>query len=368
MASVIQLLYQSIRRFNMMRKYLSVFLFCCFLLFCASPVLAEDFALKAGNIFLYGEIHSDSSCLEKELEAWSEYYGYGMRDLFIEFPSYTAACLNRWMHQDTDELLDMVFTDLQGTNDDSPQNRNFYRSIKSAFPETVFHGTDVGHQFDTTGARYLSLLESEGKQDTPEYRLVSLTVEQGQKYYDIGRTDKTAAVVYREYCMVDNFLRTWEELGRRDIMGIYGSAHTDPFSLDLSASIPCMAAQLKGRLQDAVHSKDLTKKDIIRTDTVSINGKEYQASYFGSQDISSWAQGYLKRDFWRVENAYDDMKDAPRTGNWLPAGNYNMTINTGEIYIVEYTKADGTPERLYYLCDGTLYNGVLNTFGIAVNE
>ena len=62
------------------------------------------------------------------------------------------------------------------------------------------------------------------------------------------------------------------------------------------------------------------------------------------------------------------MKDAPRTGNWLPAGNYNMTINTGEIYIVEYTKADGTPERLYYLCDGTLYNGVLNTFGIAVNE
>lgn len=353
----------------MMRKVFTVFLAACFLFLCAYPGFAEDTALKSGTIFLCGEAHSDSACLEKELEAWSECYENGMRDLFIEFPSYTAAYLNRWMQEDTDELLDMIFTDFRGTNNDSPQSRDFYRSIKSAFPDTVFHGTDVGHQFDTTGARYLSLLESEGKQDTPEYRLAALTVEQGRKYYDIGRTDETTAWVYREYCMVDNFLRAWEELGRRDIMGIYGSAHTDPGSLDISGSIPCMAAQLTGRLQDAVRCKDLTKNDLISADTVTINGKEYQASYFGSQDISSWAQGYLKRDFWRVEKAYDDLKDAPRTGNWLPAGNYNMVVNPGEIYIVEYTQTDGTLERLYYLCDGTLYSdGVYNTFNITVSE
>lgn len=352
----------------MMRKVLSFFLVSCFLFLCSCPALAEDAGLKSGNIFLYGEKHSDSACLEKELEAWSECYKNGMRDLFVELPSYTAAFLNRWMQEDTDELLDAVFTDMKGSNDDSPQTREFYRSIKTAYPETIFHGTDVGHQFDTTGARYLSLLTSEGKQDTPEYRLAALTIEQGQKYYDIRITDETVSDIYREYCMVDNFLRAWEDLDRRDIMGIYGSAHTDPSSLDMSGSIPCMAAQLKGRLQNAVYSTDLTKNDVISTDTVTVNGKEYQISYFGSEDISSWAQGYLKRDFWRVENAYDDLKDSPRTGNWLPAGNYNMVINPGEIYIVEYTQTDGTLERLYYLCDGTLYNGVYNTFNITVSE
>ena len=352
-----------------MKKNLFSFLSAAVIVFCfVFPVFAEKYGPPSGNIYLYGENHSDPVCLDKELEAWASHYITGMRDLFIELPCYTAEYLNRWMHEDTDELLDTVFTDLRGTNNDSPQARDFYRSIKSDFPETVFHGTDVGHQYNTTGARYLSLLESESKQDTPEYRLTSLAIEQGKQYYDIGRTDETAAYVFREYCMVDNFLRAWEELNRRDIMGIYGSAHTNPSSLDLSGSVPCMAAQLKGRLQDTVNSKDLTKNDVIRTDTVKINGKEYQASYFGKQDISSWAQDYLNRSFWRVENAYDDLKDAPRNDTWLPAGNYSMIINPDEIYIVEYIRADGTPERLYYLCDGTMYNGVLNTFGITVSE
>ena len=99
----------------MMRKVFTVFLAACFLFLCAYPGFAEDTALKSGTIFLCGEAHSDSACLEKELEAWSECYENGMRDLFIEFPSYTAAYLNRWMQEDTDELLDMIFTDFRGT-------------------------------------------------------------------------------------------------------------------------------------------------------------------------------------------------------------------------------------------------------------
>ena len=55
----------------MMRKVFTVFLAACFLFLCAYPGFAEDTALKSGTIFLCGEAHSDSACLEKELEALS---------------------------------------------------------------------------------------------------------------------------------------------------------------------------------------------------------------------------------------------------------------------------------------------------------
>jgi len=51
-----------------------------------------------GQIWLYGENHSDPKCLKKELEIWGTFYAEGMRDLFIEMPFYTAELLNEWMH------------------------------------------------------------------------------------------------------------------------------------------------------------------------------------------------------------------------------------------------------------------------------
>ena len=47
-----------------------------------------------GQIWLYGKNHSDPKCLKKELEIWDTFYAEGMRDLFIEFPFYTAELLN----------------------------------------------------------------------------------------------------------------------------------------------------------------------------------------------------------------------------------------------------------------------------------
>ncbi len=106
-----------------------------------------------GKIFLYGERHADETFLEEEFALWSNFYHEeGMRHLFIESPYYTAEFLNLWMDADSDEILDQLFADWKGTSMGSDLVRSFYKRIKEECPETVFHGTDVGHQYDTTGA------------------------------------------------------------------------------------------------------------------------------------------------------------------------------------------------------------------------
>jgi len=351
-----------------MRKTLSVLLIVSMVVLCCmAPAYTET--AGSGNVFLYGESHADPSCLEKELAAWADCYAGGIRDLFVELPFYSAEYLNLWMHSDTDELLEFFYNAMEGTQSHAPCVLDFYRKIKASFPDTVFHGTDVGHQFNTLGTAYLALLESEGRKDSDQYRLTEETIEQGRTFYTMRAESSNSAFVYREKQMVDNFLRAYDALGQKDVMGIYGSAHTNLFSLDSTGSVPCMGAQLKNHFGNHIHSTDLTKSSVIRSDTVTLNGKQYEASYFGSDDISSWAPDFLKRDFWRVEGAYEDLKNAPVTGDCLPAGNYIMEIKASQVFIVEYTKKDGSHLRLYYIADGsTTSAGVLNTYGIVVSE
>lgn len=97
-----------------------------------------------GEIYLYGEEHSKQSILDKELSIWGEYYEKGMRDLFVEFPYTDAQFLNLWMQADDDELLDLQFKDWGGTEGGTEVMKNFLKQIKEQYPETVFHGTDVG--------------------------------------------------------------------------------------------------------------------------------------------------------------------------------------------------------------------------------
>ena len=113
-----------------------------------------------GEIYLYGEEHSKQSILDKELSIWGEYYEKGMRDLFVEFPYTDAQFLNLWMQADDDELLDLQFKDWEGTEGGTEVEKNFLKQIKEQYPETVFHGTDVGHTWESTGPRYLAYLEA----------------------------------------------------------------------------------------------------------------------------------------------------------------------------------------------------------------
>jgi hypothetical protein len=325
--------------------------------------LASEPALSSqpsGQIYLYGEQHGVEKILDKELELWGECYGNkNMHHLFVELPYYTAEFLNIWMKSDNDGILDEIYAEWIGTASHAPCVKEFYKKIKSLYPETVFHGTDVGHQYDTTGERFLSYLEKSGMKSTEQYRLGQEAIEQGKFYY--ANSDD----VYRENKMAENFVREFDLLSGESVMGIYGGAHTGLDDLDYTTnSVPCMANQLKENYGNNIFSEDLSwlAKDIdaVRVDTISVNGKRYDASYFGKQDLNGF-QNYAYREFWRLENAYNDFKDKPKTGDVLPDNNYPMLIEKGQVFVIDYAKKDGSVIRKYYRFDGYVWNGMPST-------
>lgn len=98
-------------------------------------------------------------------------------------------------------------------------------------------------------------------------------------------------------------------------------------------------------------------QEAMKKDKITINGKEYEASYFGESDMSSWSKEFWKRKYWRLENAYDDFKDMPTNTHVLPYNNYPpINIEIGQVFVIDYYKPDGTVERRYYIADGTVWN------------
>jgi hypothetical protein len=319
---------------------------------------------STGQAYLYGEAHAVDKIMNKELELWYDYYhNEGMRHLFIEFPYYTMEFLNIWMQADNDDILDAVLEDLVNIANPNPFARDFYRKIKSECPETIFHGTDVGHQYLTTGGRFLKYLRDNHMENSEQYVLTQEAIEQGRYFYRTSGHEN----VYRENKMTENFIREFDKLIDENIMGIYGAAHTDFDAMDYyTQSVPCMANQLKDRYGNALHSEDLmiwaaNDTGPIRFDSLTINGKKYEAAYFGKQDMSRWTDNYAYREFWRLENAYNDFKNSPKTNEVLPYNNYPMTIETGQVFVIDYIKTDGSIERRYYRSSGLIWNGMPTT-------
>lgn len=321
----------------------------------------------SGQIYLYGEWHAQEAHLNLELEIWREFYAEGMRHLFIEMPYYTAEYLNEWMRMDNDSFLMLVYADWHGTMSHDPAVLDFYRKLKAECPETIFHGTDVGHQYNTTGKKYLLHLEATDRKDTDQYALTLQAIEQGKHTYQNGNTGN----IYRENRMVENFIRAFDSLGGEDVMGIYGTAHVALGEEDYTQSVPNLASQLVRRYGDAVHLEDLSLllKDIapLRTDTIEVGGVSYEALYFGQQDLTGF-KNFATRDFWRLEGAYDAMKGLPATGDMLPYDNYPMSIEQGQVFLIEYSMTDGSTARLYYRADGNDYQGRPTTEGFVAEQ
>lgn len=321
----------------------------------------------AGQIYLYGERHGNENILNKELELWQDYYqNKGMRHLFVELPYYSAEYLNLWMQADDDAILEELYNDWEGTAVHIPALKDYYREIKRECPETVFHGTDVGHQYNTTGVRFLAYLEQNGLVDSEQYRLTQEAVQQGKTYQESPND-----IVFRETKMVENFIREYDKLDGADIMGIYGAVHTVLDGvISAEETIPCMANQLQKRYGNAVHTENLTwaAKAIapIRMDTITLGGKQYRASYFGKENLRGLIEGYQGREFWRLEDAYEDCKNLPPSGDVLPYGRYPMLIENGQVFVIDYTMTDGSVNRLYYRSDGVTWNGELATVGMIV--
>ncbi len=322
----------------------------------------------SGEIYLYGEQHGVQKILDREFELWQEHYNTrGMRHLFVELPYYTGEFLNRWMQEDDDATLDAVYDDWDGTDAHTPDVKAFYQKIKRECPETVFHGTDVGHQRQTTGKRFLQTLEEAGQRDSEQYRLTAEAIRQGETYY--GKDDN----VYRENTMTENFIREFDRLDGESVMGIYGGAHTGIDAMEYTTgSVPCMANQLASRYGAALYSEDLSwlAKDIdpLGVETVTVAGKAYQASYFGEEDMTGLLKGVRSRAFWRLENAYEDFKAQPKTGDVLPYDNFPMLVEAGQVFVIDYTKTDGSVTRQYYRSDGYEWEGRPSTEEFSVNQ
>jgi len=306
-----------------------------------------------GQIYLYGETHGVEKIMNRQLEIWRDYYhNENMRNLFVELPYYTAEFLNIWMKVDNDDTLNEIYNDIAGTAMHNPHTLVFFKTIKSDFPDTIFHGTDVGHQYQTTGQRFLEYLENNDLTDSEQYRLTQETIEQGRQYYNSG------GLAYRVDMMTKNFIREFDKINDKNIMGIYGNAHTIFGFMEQAAQIVGMSDRLRERYGNAVHIGYLFN--------INVGGKEYDAIYFGEQDLTQFNLEFIKREFWRLENAFEDFKDNSPAGDNLPYGNYPMAIETGQIFVIDYTRSDGSVTRMYYRSDGTIWQGNPTTVGFTV--
>jgi len=102
--------------------------------------------------------------------------------------------------------------------------------------------------------------------------------------------------------------------------------------------------------------------EVIKKEVININGKDYKADYYGEQDMSQ-SPVYSKRKYWRLENAWDDLKDKLRLESVLPYVNYPpINIKNGDMFVIDfYRRETSEVERKYYVADGTVWNGMRST-------
>ncbi|MCL2007016.1 MAG: hypothetical protein FWG77_02925 [Treponema sp.] len=336
---------------------------------CAGSQITENSITQRSGpaerrIHLFGEIHGLAAHVNRQLELWEHYYtNYNLRHLFLEMPYFTAEFLNVWMKEEDDDIIEDIFSDLWGTALFTAANLEFFRTIKLEFPETIFHGTDIGHQYLTTGTRFLDYLRQSGKEDSEQFRLTVEAIDQGRRFY----VDSGGSHSLRVDMMVENFIREFDSLDNESIMSaFYGAAHASlgNYPAYLGSGVT-MASRLRQRYGVIVNTTSLSNQTIqtlVGTpDVLFVGGKEYTATYFGGQNLSARTTGYLSREFWRLENAYDDFKDNPLTGELLPFNNYPMLVETGQVFAVLYVLRDGSDQMMYYRAGGRVWRNIDTT-------
>ncbi len=226
---------------------------------CSTQKEAEE---KEQQIYLFGEFEHSNPDMQDQIYAWWDYFYHekGMRHYFCEDSYYGAELLNLWMKADNDDILNEMYGDLEGTQAHSEVFLKFYKKIKENCPETIFHGTDVDHQYYSTGERYLKYLEDNGLKDSKQYELTIESINQGKEFYDIrDNKNEYDGYEYRENKMVENFLRELETVGEGEsIFGSYGAAHVevDGYGWYWDGENPmfdCMSVQLRKDLGERLN-------------------------------------------------------------------------------------------------------------------
>ena len=110
------------------------------------------------------------------------------------------------------------------------------------------------------------------------------------------------------------------------------------------------------------------KREPIRVDKITIGSTIFDASYFGEFDRSSDSGYAVKLEFWRLENTGNIFNHCAKKSNVLPYNNYpSITIEKGQVFVVDCHTRQGTVERSYYLADGTIWRDMLSTREITVD-
>lgn len=325
-----------------------------FLITVSISCAAYSSTYNRGQIYLYGEAHSVDSILDEEFQLWSEYYHRdGLRYLFVELPFYSAEFLNLWMETDSDELLNELWKELRGTDSGTSLSKDFYRQIKRECPETIFCGTDVGHQYTTTGERYLKYLREHGQVDSVYYKRAQEVINQGKSFYHKNGMDARA---YRENMMVENFVWKFNQLKGESIMGIYGSAHIGNGNKSYSFSVnPNMATQLDEKYPGEIHTEDLAKNydDFVpcEKDVLVIKGKGYPAWMWGEVPVDIKGKPYNYAKVWELREGSEDFENIP-VGEWnILDSSYPCTVGYGKIYILDFYNEDSFGERHLFRSD-----------------
>lgn len=110
------------------------------------------------------------------------------------------------------------------------------------------------------------------------------------------------------------------------------------------------------------------KQEPIRVDKITIGSTVFDASYFGELDRSSDSGYAIKLEFWRLENTGNIFNHCAKKSNVLPYNNYpSITIEKGQVFVVDCHTRQGTVERSYYLADGTIWRDMPSTREITVD-
>lgn len=331
---------------------------CLFLVF----LLSVSFVFS--DIILVGETHGIENIYNEELNLYRDFYKKGGRHFFVELGYNTAQLLNFWMNREDDELLRIVHSNWQGTYAATESYFNFFIALKREFPETVFHGIDVEHQYKTNGLMYLNYLERNGLQDSPKHKMALLSQEQGQKYY------KKNSDSYREKCLTENFIREYTALGDKDVFGVFGSSHTSK-TIKMPGYFPTMGMNLirAGYDYSEFNLSGLawvqTPYEMVR---IRIDGEVFDAGFYGAQNLRGM-KDYDFREFYALSRcSIEDLNSHGRkfrkTGNYLPQSNYPMKLREDTVYIIDYYFMDGTMETEIHICDGKKKNGQMVTYQV----
>ncbi|MBQ6700494.1 MAG: hypothetical protein IJM98_07490 [Oscillospiraceae bacterium] len=301
--------------------------------------------------YLFGEIHGSEAVCQKEFEIWQDFYKRGLRHLFMELPYFYAQFLNLWIKSGDDNILCELWENGKGTQGNSNFNREFFVEIKKLCPETVFHGTDIGHAFNTIGTRYLETVSP----DSAEYRIAAENIEQGKIYYktwqENGNEDYIDA--NREKSMTENFIREFDSLNC-DIVGFYGEAHvfseeTGNFGIEKN-----MCSAIKNHYKDKINIKPELIKNLINPlfhSKILINGKNYTAENFGKV-YTPFDENCEYIEIFRIAEPEHDFEKYVRQDNFIPEALYPCNMENGDIFVIDSINENKAVLRQIFICDG----------------